>query len=164
MSLTQAFLLDCFLQTEKLLTIAFSSDGLVPLKQFIMDNPLHIPPDAQHCLVRMKIRLHTGCCLLVLAQPVLPFLEIDIEAPFFITSDNAGQKRLMLLMSKTMTSEQRSTDGDTLILVVLSQNVWHPYYQLLDLTHRLQMSDDCCIVRTHITGQFSSCLTGIHVD
>jgi hypothetical protein len=31
-----------------LLTIAFSSDGQVPLKQFIMDNPLHIPPDAQH--------------------------------------------------------------------------------------------------------------------
>jgi hypothetical protein len=30
------------------LTIAFSSDGQVPLKQFIMDNPLHIPPDAQH--------------------------------------------------------------------------------------------------------------------
>jgi hypothetical protein len=29
-------------------TIAFSSDGQVPLKQFIMDNPLHIQPDAQH--------------------------------------------------------------------------------------------------------------------
>jgi hypothetical protein len=29
-----------------LLTIALSSDGQVPLKQFIMDNPLHIPPDA----------------------------------------------------------------------------------------------------------------------
>jgi hypothetical protein len=43
MSLTQAFLLDCFLQMAKLLTIAFSS---VPFKQFIMDNPLHIPPDA----------------------------------------------------------------------------------------------------------------------
>jgi hypothetical protein len=33
-------LLDCFLQTAKLLTIASSSDGQVPLKQFIMDNPL----------------------------------------------------------------------------------------------------------------------------
>jgi hypothetical protein len=31
-----------------LLTIAFSSDGQVPLKQFIMDNPFHIPPNAQH--------------------------------------------------------------------------------------------------------------------
>jgi hypothetical protein len=30
------------------LTIAFSSDGQVLLKQFIKDNPLHIPPDAQH--------------------------------------------------------------------------------------------------------------------
>jgi hypothetical protein len=48
MSSTRAFLLDCFLQTAKLLTTAFSSDGQVPLKQFIMDNPLHIPPDAQH--------------------------------------------------------------------------------------------------------------------
>jgi hypothetical protein len=47
-SSTRAFLLDCFLQTAKLLTVAFSSDGQVPLKQFIMDNPLHIPPDAQH--------------------------------------------------------------------------------------------------------------------
>jgi hypothetical protein len=43
-----AFLLDCFLQTAKLLAVAFSSDGQVPLKQFIMGNPLHIPPDAQH--------------------------------------------------------------------------------------------------------------------
>jgi hypothetical protein len=42
---TRAFLLDCFLQTAKLLTTAFSSDGYVPLKQFIMDNPLHIRPD-----------------------------------------------------------------------------------------------------------------------
>jgi hypothetical protein len=46
MSSTWGVLLDCFLQTAKLLTIAFSSDGQVPLKQFIMDNPLHIPPDA----------------------------------------------------------------------------------------------------------------------
>jgi hypothetical protein len=44
MSSTRAFLLECFLQTAKLLTIEFSSDGQVPLKQFIMDNPLHIPP------------------------------------------------------------------------------------------------------------------------
>jgi hypothetical protein len=35
------------LQTAKLLTIAFSSDVQVPLKQFIMDNPLHIPPDGR---------------------------------------------------------------------------------------------------------------------
>jgi hypothetical protein len=48
MSPTRALLLDCFLQTAKLLTIAFSSDGQVPLKQFMMDNPLHIPPDPQH--------------------------------------------------------------------------------------------------------------------
>jgi hypothetical protein len=31
MSSTQAFLLNCFLQTAKLLTIAFSNDGQVPL-------------------------------------------------------------------------------------------------------------------------------------
>jgi hypothetical protein len=50
MSSTRTFLLNCFLQTAKLMTIAFSSDGQVPLKQFIMDNPLHIPPDAQYGL------------------------------------------------------------------------------------------------------------------
>jgi hypothetical protein len=44
----RAFLLDCFIQTTKLLTITLSSDDQVPLKQFIIDNPLHIPPDAQH--------------------------------------------------------------------------------------------------------------------
>jgi hypothetical protein len=60
-------------------------------------------------------------------------LEIDIDAPFFVASDNAGQKRLMLLTSKVMTGEQRSTDSYTLILVVLSQNVRHLYYQLMDL-------------------------------
>jgi hypothetical protein len=31
-----------------LLTIAFSSAGQVPLKQFIMYNPLHMSPDARH--------------------------------------------------------------------------------------------------------------------
>jgi hypothetical protein len=40
------FLLDCFLQMAKLFITAFGSDGQVPLEQFIMDNPLHIPPDA----------------------------------------------------------------------------------------------------------------------
>jgi hypothetical protein len=55
-----------------------------------------------------------------------------------IPEDDTLQKRLMSLMSKKMMGEQRSTDGDILILVVLSQNVQHPYSQLLDLTHRLQ--------------------------
>jgi hypothetical protein len=45
-SSTRAFFVDFFLQTAKSLSIAFSSDGQVPLKQFIMDNPFHIPPDA----------------------------------------------------------------------------------------------------------------------
>jgi hypothetical protein len=48
MSSTRAFLLDCFLQTAHLLTVAFSSDGEVLLKQFVMYNPFHIPPNAQH--------------------------------------------------------------------------------------------------------------------
>jgi hypothetical protein len=48
MSSTRAILLNYFLQTAKLLTIAFSSDGQVPLKQFIMNNSLNILPDAQH--------------------------------------------------------------------------------------------------------------------
>jgi hypothetical protein len=46
MSSTRVFLLDYFLLAAMLLTIAFSSDGQVPLKHFIMDSPLHIPPDA----------------------------------------------------------------------------------------------------------------------
>jgi hypothetical protein len=37
MSSTWAILLDCFLQMARLLTIVFSSDGQVPLKQFIME-------------------------------------------------------------------------------------------------------------------------------
>jgi hypothetical protein len=48
MSSTWEFLLDCSLQMAKLLIIAFGSDGQVPLKQFIMDNLLHTPPDEQH--------------------------------------------------------------------------------------------------------------------
>jgi hypothetical protein len=32
----------------EILTKAVSTDDQIPLKQFIMDNPLHIPPDAQH--------------------------------------------------------------------------------------------------------------------
>jgi hypothetical protein len=57
MSSTRAFLLDCFLQTAKLLTIALNSDGQVPIKQFIIDNPLHIPPDAQHWLAKSGLSL-----------------------------------------------------------------------------------------------------------
>jgi hypothetical protein len=48
-----------------LLTIAFSSDDQVPLKQFIMDNPLHIPPDAQY------VRPERGVTLM----PKLPSLK-----------------------------------------------------------------------------------------
>jgi hypothetical protein len=57
MSSTPAFLLDCFLQMAKLLTIAFSSEDQVPLKQFIMDNPHHSLPDAKHCLARSQVSL-----------------------------------------------------------------------------------------------------------
>jgi hypothetical protein len=59
MSSTWAFVLDCFLQTVKLLTIAFSSDGQVPLKQFIMDNPsisYQMPPRARS-VTHVKIAL-----------------------------------------------------------------------------------------------------------
>jgi hypothetical protein len=48
MSSTRAFFLDRFLQTAKSLTMVFSSDVQVLFKQFIKDNPFHIPPDAQH--------------------------------------------------------------------------------------------------------------------
>jgi hypothetical protein len=46
MSSSRAILLDCFLQTAKLFTTVFSSDDQIPLKQFIMENPLNIPPDS----------------------------------------------------------------------------------------------------------------------
>jgi hypothetical protein len=45
MSSTRACLLDCLVQTAKLLTIAFNSDGQVSHKQLMMDNTLNIPPD-----------------------------------------------------------------------------------------------------------------------
>jgi hypothetical protein len=61
MSSTREFLLDCFLQTAKLLTMAFSSDGEVPLKQFTMDNPFHIPPDAQHGRPENGVSLMLNC-------------------------------------------------------------------------------------------------------
>jgi hypothetical protein len=57
MSSTLAFFLDCFLWTAKLLTIANSSDGQVPLKQFMLDDPLDVPPDVQHCLARSGVSL-----------------------------------------------------------------------------------------------------------
>jgi hypothetical protein len=44
------------LQTAKLLTIAISSDGQVPLKQFIMDNPLHIPSDGRMATLSAECR------------------------------------------------------------------------------------------------------------
>jgi hypothetical protein len=57
MSSTRAFLLDYFLQTSKLLTVAFSRDGQVPLKQFIMNNPLYIAPDAQNGRAEPRVSL-----------------------------------------------------------------------------------------------------------
>jgi hypothetical protein len=54
---TLVCLLDCFLQTAKLLTIVFSSDGQVLLKQFIMDNPLHISPDAPRARSVTHVRI-----------------------------------------------------------------------------------------------------------
>jgi hypothetical protein len=48
--------------------------------------------------------------VLVWAQPFLPLLEIDVEAPSFVATDDVGQKRWMLT-SKAMTGEQRSTEG-----------------------------------------------------
>jgi hypothetical protein len=53
----RGFLLYFFIQTMKLLKIAFSSDGQVPLKQFIMDNPLHILPDAQYDRPERRVSL-----------------------------------------------------------------------------------------------------------
>jgi hypothetical protein len=63
MSSTQAFLLDCFLQTAKLLTIAFSSDGQIPLKQFIMIIPSisHQMPPGVWSVTHVKIALLEAC-------------------------------------------------------------------------------------------------------
>src|SRR5690349_9306327 len=54
-------------------------------------------------------------------------------------------------MGKTKAVKQRSTNGDTLILVGLSQNVWYPYSQFLNLSQRLQMLGNCCMAATHLT-------------
>jgi hypothetical protein len=51
------------------LTIAFSSDGEVPLKQFIMNNPLHIPPDAQHVRPRVRSVTYVKIALLEVRKP-----------------------------------------------------------------------------------------------
>jgi hypothetical protein len=59
MSLTLAFLLDCLLQTANLLTISFSSDGQVPLKQFIMDNPRGISTEPLSSNDRRDTQTHT---------------------------------------------------------------------------------------------------------
>jgi hypothetical protein len=57
MSSTRAFLLYCFLQTAKFLTIAFSSDGQGPLKQFIS----HQMPPLAKSVTHVKIALLEGC-------------------------------------------------------------------------------------------------------
>jgi hypothetical protein len=54
---TRAFLLDCFLQTAKMLTMAFSSDGQV--KQVIMAKPSisHQMPPLARSVIHVKIAL-----------------------------------------------------------------------------------------------------------
>jgi hypothetical protein len=61
MSSNRASLLDCLLQTTKLLRVALNSDGQVQLKQFITDNPLHIPSDAQHGRPERRVLLMLYC-------------------------------------------------------------------------------------------------------
>jgi hypothetical protein len=69
MSSIRAFLLDCFLQTAKLLTIAFSSDGQVPLKQFIMDISLH--SHQMHNMAAPSAECHS--CKIALLEARKPF-------------------------------------------------------------------------------------------
>jgi hypothetical protein len=64
---TWAFLLEFFLLTAKLLTVEFSSDGQVPLKQFFMDNPTRCttwPP-------RVQSVTHVKTALLEASKPFL---------------------------------------------------------------------------------------------
>jgi hypothetical protein len=70
-SSTRAILVYFFLTSAKLLTIAFSSDGQVPLKQFIMDNPPPYPTRFTTWPPRARSVIHVKIALLEARKPFL---------------------------------------------------------------------------------------------
>ena len=95
----RSFLLNNRVESFHLLNIEFRVDRLVPFKQFVMDNPFPVPPYAQHRFTRMKILFHARCRLFTGAKPFLALLHIDVQAPFFIASNDSVKKSLLVSMS-----------------------------------------------------------------
>uniref|UniRef100_A0A1I7XS59 Mediator of RNA polymerase II transcription subunit 24 n=1 Tax=Heterorhabditis bacteriophora TaxID=37862 RepID=A0A1I7XS59_HETBA len=64
-----SFLLNCIEQINQLTTVAFGSNRLTWLKEFIKQHTLHIPPDAQKDFFGVSAWLCRGCCWLSRVYP-----------------------------------------------------------------------------------------------
>ena len=71
---------------------------LVAPKQFVMDYAFPVPPYTQHSLSRMEVLFCSRSRFFVGAEPFFTLLHIDVQAPFFIASDDAVKKALLVTM------------------------------------------------------------------
>ena len=89
-------LLNSRLESFHLLNTDFRVDRLVLFKQFVMCNPLPVPPYAQHRFTRMNFFCHLWCRLFTRAKSSLALLHVDVQAPCFVTSNDSVKKSLLV--------------------------------------------------------------------
>ena len=84
----RSFFLSSRFESFDLLNIEFHVACLVSFQQFVMNNPLPVSPYALYRFTRMKIFVSRACQLFLGTKSLLALLHIDVQAPFFITSNN----------------------------------------------------------------------------
>ena len=83
--------LEFFGNPVQLLTVEVTSDGTAIWKNLPMNNPIDAPPDAQHHLLGMRVRLNCCYACLTSAKPLTSVRIVNIQHPLLIISDKIAK-------------------------------------------------------------------------
>ncbi len=70
--------LEFFGDPVQLLTVEIRSDGATIWKNFLVNNPIDAPPNAQHHLLGMQIRLRCCYACLISAKPLASVRVVNL--------------------------------------------------------------------------------------
>ncbi|KAK6735348.1 hypothetical protein RB195_018511 [Necator americanus] len=120
-------------QSLQLSAIDLGSNCRVVRQQFETVDFMNSPPDAQHDLLLMDFTFHERIWHFITSAPRTFVGVVDVEDPFFISSDNDDQP-----VESAASVEQLSADVQASLAVSVAQCMWEPLTELFHLSERSQ--------------------------
>ncbi|KAK6760418.1 hypothetical protein RB195_021764 [Necator americanus] len=126
-------LADLLGQSLQLSAVDLGSNCRVVRQRLEMVDSMNSSPDAQHDLLLMNFTFHERTRHSIASAPCTFVGVVDVEDPFFISSDNGVQS-----VESAASGEQLSADVQASLVVVVAQCIWEPLTEHFHHSERSQ--------------------------